>query len=115
MSKWYEDPAVRTVKEARKGMTKAEATRDRFLHKAYGISLADYNRMLAEQEGGCAICRTLLAPGSKLLCVDHEHGGSDRVRGLLCNRCNVMLGMACDSVDNLQAGIDYLLNWWKRV
>jgi hypothetical protein len=42
-----------------------------------------------------------------VLCVDHNHDTGE-VRAILCKPCNTMLGMAKDSVDRLQAGIDYL-------
>ena len=87
------------------GMTPAQKARDATLRQKYGISLAEYNQMLVDQAGGCAICGEL--PAGKTLHV--EHWGKKRVRGLLCHRCNVMLAMACDTVDNLQAGIEYLL------
>ena len=91
----------------RAGLTTAQRARDMTLRKKYGISLADYTQMLTDQGGGCAICGEL--PAGKTLHVDHEHWGANRVRGLLCSRCNSMLAFACDTVDNLQAGIDYLL------
>lgn len=59
--------------------------RDSRLRKTYGISLADYDRMLKAQGGGCAICGR--KPKKRALDVDHSHC-SGRVRGLLCHRCN---------------------------
>lgn len=61
--------------------------RHRHLMKKYKMSLDDYNMMLAAQEGLCLVC------GKKddILCVDHDHE-TGRVRGLLCNTCNVVLG-----------------------
>ena len=50
-----------------------------------GVSIADYERMLAAQNGGCAICGN--APKTRRLDVDHDHK-TGRVRGLLCHRCN---------------------------
>jgi hypothetical protein len=41
------------------------------LLKTYGITLAEYNKMLVEQGGGCAICGR--PPGTKRLHVDHDH------------------------------------------
>lgn len=53
----------------------------------------------------CAICGA--PPTTKRLQVDHDHQ-TDEIRGLLCARCNRMLGQALDSEDMLRKAIDYL-------
>lgn len=81
----------------------------------YGISLEDYNAILAAQGGRCAICR---GKRSGNLDTDHDHKlaaatGDVRasVRGLCCRRCNRrLLPAATDSVEVLQRAIDYLLS-----
>ena len=67
------------------------------LKKAYGISLAEYDRIKEAQGGSCPIC--LRARGvSAPLKVDHDHtlegtvAPRDTVRGLLCGRDNNRLG-----------------------
>ena len=76
-----------------------EQRRNIHLKHRYGITLADYNRMAEEQGGKCAVCRE---PPSRAntrshwrgkLCVDHCHD-SGKVRGLLCNDCNLAIGYA---------------------
>ena len=57
--------------------------------RRYGITLDDYNALLKKQGGTCAICKT--APTLKKLFIDHDHKDG-RVRGLLCSRCNLLLG-----------------------
>jgi hypothetical protein len=85
----------------------------------YKISRAEYNRMLEEQGGVCAVCRqpeTVEYRGKiRKLGVDHDHGcceGQKRCgkcnRGLLCQRCNAGLGNLRDDPALLRAGIDYL-------
>jgi hypothetical protein len=54
----------------------------------YGISLDVYEEMFNEQEGKCKMCNS---PSDKLLVVDHDHI-TNKVRGLLCQRCNCFLG-----------------------
>jgi hypothetical protein len=54
----------------------------------YGITAQEFNRRYDEQEGSCGICRE---PFQKRPDVDHCHQ-TNRVRGLLCRRCNVGLG-----------------------
>lgn len=48
--------------------------------------IAEYDRRLAEQGGGCALCGRSPKHG-KRLAVDHNHK-SGRVRALLCWQCN---------------------------
>jgi hypothetical protein len=85
-----------------------EQARDRNLKQTYGIHSRDYNKMLAEQGGRCAICGTE-NPGSRyeVFFVDHDHI-TGKVRGLLCAKCNYLLGYAKDSPDVLLAAVDYL-------
>ena len=71
--------------------------------KTYGLSEVDYKLLLSNQNGACAICLT----SSKTLCVDHCHT-TGKVRGLLCRRCNLLIGYAKDSVTVLQEAIKYV-------
>lgn len=84
-------------------------TRERHLKRKYGVSLADYDRMLADQGGCCAIC---LAPEAKqfkgVFHVDHDHA-TGAVRGLLCRGCNHMLGAVGDDPKILGRAIRYLV------
>lgn len=70
------------------------------------LSKRAYEILLKEQKGGCAICG-LPDDGGKKLAVDHCHT-TLCTRGLLCRRCNMMLGCAEDSVKILQQAIEYL-------
>lgn len=47
--------------------------------------------MLEGQGGGCAICGATEAGAGKSFHVDHCHE-TNKIRGLLCNRCNTHLG-----------------------
>lgn len=82
--------------------------RDYSLRSRYGITLADFDAMLADQGGVCAIC---LSPDPRdrrgVFHVDHCHT-SGAVRGLLCYPCNVSLGGFSDDPVRLQSAIDYL-------
>jgi hypothetical protein len=57
-----------------------------------GFTIADYTRLIAQQNGGCAICGKPPRAGSRItrLHVDHQHG-TKHVRGLLCWQCNYLL------------------------
>lgn len=85
-----------------------EIERKSKLKKAYGVSVEDYDRMLKEQGGGCAICSATV-PGerTKYFTVDHCHA-TGKVRGLLCVKCNRGLGLFNDHVQRLQNAAEYL-------
>jgi hypothetical protein len=74
--------------------------------KAYGITIAERDAMLAAQEG-CAVCG-VDKPGSKKgWHIDHCHD-TKKVRGILCHHCNVAAGSAKDDPVRLRAIADYL-------
>ena len=77
------------------------------LKKSYGIDLAEFNRMLTDQNGGCAICGRPEKRKGKPLAVDHCHT-SKHVRGLLCSACNTLIGLADESVARLESAVAYL-------
>lgn len=60
------------------------------LRKRYGIDLAEYERLLAEQGGVCKVCHQPPFDG-QCLHVDHDHE-TGQVRSLLCARCNWFIG-----------------------
>jgi hypothetical protein len=74
------------------------------LKQVYGLSLQDYNAMVAQQGGVCRICKTKPA---RPLFVDHSHA-SGRVRGLLCHPCNAALGFMRDDPVIAAAATEYL-------
>jgi Recombination endonuclease VII len=88
------------------------------LLRRFGITLDEYNAMLARQGGVCAICgepptsprnrrkgaqRTFKAR----LVVDHDHA-TGKVRGLLCGTCNTGIGSLKDDAATVRAALDYL-------
>lgn len=58
--------------------------------RRHGITQAQYDEMLERQGGKCALCDFVPA-GGRRLCIDHDHA-TGRRRGLLCGRCNTLLG-----------------------
>lgn len=70
-----------------------DMNRDWCYRKKYGITLEQYNKLLAAQNGICVLCGKKDAYKNKgrNLFVDHNHQ-TNVVRGLLCSRCNTMIG-----------------------
>lgn len=79
------------------------------IKKNYGLTLEEYARMLHSQGLRCASCQDALRSGNKSH-VDHCHS-TGQVRGILCNYCNVALGMLKDSVPRIEALARYMDKW----
>lgn len=79
--------------------------RDKKLKKQFGISLLEYNQILNSQNNTCAICQEI--EKNKSLAVDHCHI-TRKIRGLLCTKCNLGLGMFQENINLLQIAITYL-------
>ncbi len=82
--------------------------------RIYKLHPNDYYAQLKEQNYACAICdekETSLfrrIPGKvKQLAIDHDHK-TGKLRGLLCWRCNSVLGRLEENVELFQAMIGYL-------
>jgi DNA-binding transcriptional MerR regulator len=75
------------------------------LRVAHGITLEEYEEILASQGGVCAICGGTTNPIR--LAVDHDHV-TDKIRGLLCMKCNCCLGLAEEKIERLEKMIEYL-------
>lgn len=88
-----------------------ELHKNRRLLGTYGITLAQYDEMLAEQGGKCAICRGAEPgarwKGSPYFSVDHCHT-TGKVRGLLCAECNKGLGHFKDETISLIRAAEYV-------
>lgn len=73
----------------------------------------EFENLISEQDNKCAICfqhetyinKRLNAPNT--LSVDHNHI-TGKVRELLCQKCNAVLGMSRESIEILLSAIDYI-------
>jgi len=72
------------------------------IEEKYGMDKDEWFWMYKEQSGKCGMCEreleiTLYGKGgvgkSLVACVDHDHE-TNKIRGMLCSRCNLMLGQA---------------------
>lgn len=79
--------------------------REANLRANYGMTIHDFDVMLAEQDGRCAICMT--PNPQRKWHVDHCHD-SGEVRGILCNLCNVAIGAFKENPDAIAMSLIYL-------
>lgn len=81
---------------------------EQLLQREYGITLEQYEAKLRSQAHRCAICRRpesvhLKRNGDRRrLAVDHDHV-TGAVRGLLCQRCNILVWALEDNHTTLDA------------
>ena len=86
----------------------AKGVRSRYLRRNYGIGLEDYEKLSAQQNHRCAICKTTEAGGkfNKRFMINKDSSGS--VRGLLCKHCNDALKLVDNNPHTLESMIKYL-------
>ena len=83
------------------------------LLRNYNLSVSEFDQMVADQCGCCAICKRVMeinttkGINNTQLCIDHNHE-TGMVRGLLCGACNFALGFFRDDTVNLSNAIAYL-------
>ncbi len=70
----------------------------------YGLTLAQRRRLLDETPT-CPLCGD--PPSSRQFDIDHDHE-TGRIRGVLCNSCNLMLGLARNNPETLRRAALYL-------
>jgi len=83
------------------------ASRKHNLKHRYGITEEDYNQMAEEQKHCCQICNNKPV---KPLYVDHCHN-TNKIRGLLCHKCNVALGHMNDDPKQLLKAVEYITKY----
>ncbi len=76
------------------------------LSRYFDMTPDQYQELLEQQGGVCAICREE-APADSRLHIDHDHSDG-QVRGLLCRDCNHGLGRFKDDPVLLERAIAYL-------
>jgi hypothetical protein len=83
------------------------------LNRFYGMSQQQYDTLLAEQGGKCAVCDKNTDVYGKAtevnqsLSVDHDHSTGE-IRGLLCRKHNFALGQLDDNPDIIRKLLEYV-------
>jgi hypothetical protein len=98
---WCKVCMAKRKKELRRS-TNPKKQREWTLKHLYGLTPAQWDKLLTDQAGRCNLCNEpMISPQ-----VDHSHI-SGEVRGLLCIRCNTTLGYV-EQIGLIQIE-DYLL------
>lgn len=90
--------------------------RNSVLKTKYGITIDQYESLLAQGDGACWICarpETIKRPNVKYpdsLSVDHSHA-SGLIRGLLCRNCNWGIDAFKDDAERIEQALQYLAHW----
>jgi len=92
--------------ETRNPIIHAEKQRIRRLKHRHGLTAQNYDDMLKEQKG-CALCGIKTNKNGKALFVDHDHT-TNKVRALLCARCNTMVGIIETQPNFIKKAVAYI-------
>jgi hypothetical protein len=82
-------------------------TANKRLRNKYLLTFEEYQELFNKQQGKCAICGTHQDDLKSSLCVDHNHT-TGKVRGLLCHKCNLLIGNANENTATLNNAMNYL-------
>lgn len=67
--------------------------------RLYGLNKKKYDELMSKFNGKCYLCE------NRATCVDHDHS-TGKVRGALCNTCNVSIGFL-EKKDWLTRALEY--------
>lgn len=81
--------------------------------RRYGLSQAEFERILESQRGVCGICKDEM-DGPRKQHIDHDHT-TGKVRGILCDQCNTAIGKFKDSPEIIIAAAEYIMRSWDDV
>lgn len=83
-------------------ITYLKRSRKNFLKKNFNITPEDIKRMKFNQNGLCKICKK-----NKAIHLDHNHK-TNKIRAILCTKCNFGIGLFNDNIEILLSAIKYL-------
>lgn len=99
------------IKEYMSIPEKVAKRRNYVLNRKYGITLQEEKNFYDKQNGKCATCKLKFkeysAAGKNNFKVDHCHK-TGKVRGLLCDKCNMALGLFKENTESIKNILNYL-------
>jgi hypothetical protein len=108
--KYYAKNATRLRARSRELNARPEAkaaARWCWVKRKYGLTKEQWLDIFEVQGRRCACCRSAEPSSKRGWHTDHDHK-TEKLRGIVCHPCNVMLGAARDSIEILEAGKRYL-------
>ncbi len=84
-----------------------ESRRWRSIYSLYRLTRKQWQAIFEMQQGCCAICRISQDDLGYTLEIDYDQN-KGKVRGLLCKKCNLGIGMFGEDVENINKAIRYL-------
>lgn len=104
--KYPERVNAKNKKWADSNKEKIQAKRRR---QRYGLLQSEFELMMKSQNNKCALCHQEFGTvKSQSPSVDHNHK-TMKIRGILCDRCNRLLGVVDDNIEIFKLAIEYLL------
>ena len=83
--------------------------RTKFRYSRYNLNENEFLDILIKQNYKCSICDNEFK-NNRYAYIDHDHK-TGNVRGLLCPRCNTILGFCNDDIEILKSAINYLIKY----
>jgi hypothetical protein len=97
----------RKRRKEQEALKKRQDNRWLAIYSMYRLTREQWQVIYNKQNGSCAICGKSQDKLGYTLQVDYDHN-TGRVRGLLCKRCNLGIGMFGENVENINKAIRYL-------
>lgn len=104
-----EEYRINRLKDSKKWQDENPNKRKNQRLKQYGLTFEEFELLLDKAEHKCEICGYSDKSDKKIFpVVDHCHN-TNKVRGILCSKCNLALGHFNDDINSLKNAINYII------
>jgi Recombination endonuclease VII len=101
-------PVCPNCRKDQRGTEQLQARERRRTLALHGLAQEAWDRLIALQGNRCAVCKTTQPGGrTERWHIDHDHV-TGQVRGLLCHRCNLGIGLLRDDPQIMMAAARYV-------